>query len=50
MSNNGNLHTSKRNKNDEYYTYYEYVVKGLEPYKEYLKGKRVLIRRRKIND
>lgn len=23
MSNNGNLHTSKRNKNDEYYTYYE---------------------------
>ena len=42
MSNNSNLHTSKRNKNDEYYTYYEDVVKGLEPYKEYLKGKRVL--------
>ena len=42
MSNNSNLHTSKKNKNDEYYTYYEDVVKGLEPYKEYLKGKRVL--------
>lgn len=23
MSNNSNLHTSKRNKNEEYYTYYE---------------------------
>lgn len=37
-----NLHTSKRNKNDEYYTYYDDVVTGLAPYKEYLKGKKVL--------
>ena len=29
MSNNSNLHTSKKNKNDEYYTYYDDVVKGL---------------------
>lgn len=29
MSNNSNLHTSKSNKNDEYYTYYDDVVKGL---------------------
>lgn len=42
MSNKANLDKSRKNKNDEYYTYYDDVVKGLEPYKEYLKGKRVL--------
>lgn len=42
MRTKSNLDNARRNKNDEYYTYYEDVVKGLEPYKEYLKGKRVL--------
>lgn len=42
MNRNSNMHIAQRNKNDEYYTYYEDVVKGLAPYKEYLKGKRVL--------
>ena len=39
---NRNLHQSKINKNDEYCTYYDDVVTGLEPYKSYLLGKRVL--------
>lgn len=42
MRTKANLDLARKNKNDEYYTYYEDVVKGLEPYKEYLKGKRVL--------
>lgn len=42
MRTKSNLDNARRNKNDEYYTYYEDVVNGLEPYKEYLKGKRVL--------
>lgn len=42
MKTKANLDNSRKNKNDEYYTYYEDVVKGLAPYKEYLKGKRVL--------
>lgn len=42
MRTKSNLDNVRRNKNDEYYTYYDDVVKGLEPYKEYLKGKRVL--------
>lgn len=42
MANKSNLDTARKNKNDEYYTYYDDVVKGLEPYKEYLKGKKVL--------
>lgn len=42
MANKSNLDIARKNKNDEYYTYYEDVVKGLAPYKEYLKGKRVL--------
>lgn len=42
MRTNVNFDKSRKNKNDEYYTYYEDVVKGLAPYKEYLKGKRVL--------
>lgn len=37
-----NLDNARKTKNDEYYTYYDDVVKGLEPYKDYLKGKRVL--------
>lgn len=39
---NRNLHQSRMNKNDEYYTYYADVVTGLAPYKYYLIGKRVL--------
>lgn len=42
MRTKANLDLARKNKNDEYYTYYEDVVKGLEPYKECLKGKRVL--------
>lgn len=42
MSNKTNLDTARKNKNDEYYTYYEDVVKGLEPYIAYLKGKKIL--------
>lgn len=42
MRTKANLDLARKNKNDEYYTYYEDVVKGLEPYKEYLNGKRVL--------
>lgn len=37
-----NLDLARKLKNDEYYTYYEDVVKGLEPYKDYLKGKKVV--------
>lgn len=42
MRTKSNLDNARRKKNDEYYTYYDDVVAGLEPYKEYLKGKRVL--------
>ncbi len=42
MRTKSNLDNARRNKNDEYYTYYDDVVAGLGPYKEYLKGKRVL--------
>ena len=37
MRTKSNLDNARRNKNDEYYTYYDDVVKGLKPYKEYLK-------------
>lgn len=33
MRTKANLDLARKNKNDEYYTYYEDVVKGLEPYK-----------------
>lgn len=42
MRTKSNLDKAMCNKNDEYYTYDEDVAKVLEPYKEYLKGKRVL--------
>lgn len=42
MSTNTNLHNARKARNDEYYTKWEDVVAGLEPYREYFKGKRVL--------
>ena len=38
MRTKSNLDNARRKKNDEYYTYYDDVVAGLEPYKEYLKN------------
>lgn len=43
MNTNTNLNNARKARNDEYYTKYEDVVKGLEPYREYFKGKRVLL-------
>lgn len=42
MSNKTNLDISRRRKNDEYYTKYSDVVKGLNIYLPYIKGKKVL--------
>lgn len=42
MSSKTNLDVSRRRKNDEYYTLYEDVVKGLEVYLPYIKGKKIL--------
>lgn len=42
MSNKSNLDVSRRKKNDEYYTKYDDVLKGLEIYLPYIKGKTVL--------
>ena len=43
MSTNTNLHNACKARNDEYYTKLEDVVAGLEPYREYFKGKKVLL-------
>lgn len=43
MTTNTNLHNARKARNDEYYTKWEDVVAGLEPYHEYFKGKRVLL-------
>lgn len=39
MSKNNNLHKSKKEANDEFYTQYEDIAKEIEHYKEHLKGK-----------
>lgn len=43
MSTNKELNNARKSKNDEYYTKWEDVVAGLEPYREYFKGKKVLL-------
>lgn len=42
MTTNQNLKNARKAKNDEFYTKMDDVIKGLEPYREYFKGKRVL--------
>lgn len=42
MRNKSNLDISRRKKNDEYYTKYDDVVKGLAPYLPLIKGKTIL--------
>ena len=39
---NSSLLEARKNKNDEFYTLYEDVAKGVELYKDYFKGKKVL--------
>lgn len=41
LTNNRNLHNSKREKNDEFYTLMETIEKELKYYKHLLKGKRI---------
>ena len=38
-----NLDVSKRRKNDEYYTKYDDVVKGLEIYLPHIQGKKNIV-------
>ena len=36
---NNNLHTAKKEKNDEFYTQYEDIENEVEQYADYLEGK-----------
>lgn len=40
---NDNLHRALKNKNDEFYTYYEDIEKEIPLYKQYLVGKKILL-------
>lgn len=40
---NDNLHRALKNKNDEFYTYYEDIEKEIPLYKQYLAEKRILL-------
>lgn len=42
MAKNGNLHSAKREKNDEFYTQYEDIQKELNHYEQHFKGKTVM--------